>query len=426
MRRQALDNFTPIAEYISQKAEPESLQTIRKDAFEAYQKTLLTPITKVSYDRWALFDPIIPESKTVPETLTAINMDNSITLYGQKMVSCRIADSWKKQGVILEDIETAIKKHAELFFKYFKNVIDHYDLDKVTGYHLAALTNGIFFYVPKGAQLEGALTVNLVKNDQEESAFNPHLLYVLEDETTCEIIEKTSSYGAEANSLNMHVELFMGNSATLSYYPVDTLNSNQAGFVNRWAQLYNDAKLNVTNGLFNHGQVITNYLVDLRGEGAMADVHAVSITEDRHQQVANVTVNNYGRHTNGNILQKGVVLDHSRLSFNGIGHIFRGANGSESEQEERLLMFSDAARGDANPILLIDENDVKAGHAASVGRVAEEELYYLMSRGLSTNEARRLVIKAFLGQVLAQIHDKDLRQEFLDLIDEKLRDHDEL
>ncbi len=85
--------------------------------------------------------------------------------------------------------------------------------------------------------------------------------------------------------------------------------------------------------------------------------------------------------------------------FNGIGQIIKGAKGSDAQQESRVLMLSRRARGDANPLLLIDENDVTAGHAASVGRVDDEQMYYLMSRGISERVARKLVIRGFMGEV---------------------------
>jgi ABC-type transport system involved in Fe-S cluster assembly, permease component len=86
-------------------------------------------------------------------------------------------------------------------------------------------------------------------------------------------------------------------------------------------------------------------------------------------------------------------MDRSKLIFNGIGHIIHGASGANAEQQNRVLMMSSKAHGDANPILLIDENDVMAGHAASVGQVDPKQLYYLMSRGIDEKTAQRMVIR---------------------------------
>ena len=100
----------------------------------------------------------------------------------------------------------------------------------------------------------------------------------------------------------------------------------------------------------------------------------------------------------------------------------KGATGADAQQESRVLMLSRHARGDANPILLIDDNNVTAGHAASVGRVDEEQLYYLMSRGLPKPIAERLVIRGFLGPVLAAIPSRAIQIELENMIERKLVD----
>lgn len=96
------------------------------------------------------------------------------------------------------------------------------------------------------------------------------------------------------------------------------------------------------------------------------------------------------------------------------------SKGSDAQQESRILMLSPQARGDANPILLIDDNDVTAGHAASIGRVNPEQLYYLMSRGLQKRLAEKLVIRGFLAPVLDEIPLKEIRNEFSELIERKV------
>lgn len=108
------------------------------------------------------------------------------------------------------------------------------------------------------------------------------------------------------------------------------------------------------------------------------------------------------------------------LTFNGIGLIEKGAKHADSQQESRVLMLSDQARGDANPILLIEEFEVTAGHAASVGQMDEEQLYYLMSRGLPRKQAELLVIRGFLGPVLKQMPSQLAREKISQTIDRKL------
>ena len=129
---------------------------------------------------------------------------------------------------------------------------------------------------------------------------------------------------------------------------------------------------------------------------------------------------NRGNDSVGNILQDGVIMDRATLTFNGIGLIEKYAKGADAQQESRVLMLSEKARGDANPILLIEEFEVTAGHAASVGQVDEEQLYYLMSRGLSREAAEYLVVRGFLGPVIVQMPSAEIRRQLVEIIDRKL------
>ena len=154
-------------------------------------------------------------------------------------------------------------------------------------------------------------------------------------------------------------------------------------------------------------------------------MNVIAITIGDQVQGLNTVVNNYGKKSDGRILQHGVILQKSCLVFNGIGHVMKGAKGANAQQENRVLMLSRSARGDANPILLIDDNDVFAGHAASVGRVDDQQLYYLMSRGLPKPLAERLVIRGFLGPVLTKIPEAS-RQPLFEMVERKLIDGQEL
>ncbi len=106
--------------------------------------------------------------------------------------------------------------------------------------------------------------------------------------------------------------------------------------------------------------------------------------------------------------------------INGIGYIKHGGTKSIANQESRVLMLFEHARGDANPILLIDEDDVQAGHAASVGRVDPDQLYYLMSRGISQREAERLVIHGFLDPVVRELPIEDVKRQLREVIERKV------
>lgn len=201
-----------------------------------------------------------------------------------------------------------------------------------------------------------------------------------------------------------------------------TYDSFQAKMVlaSRTAELAENATLNWTLAGFAQNSGATLINVNLRGTGAQATVN-VGVLASGTQHVGYTTaMTNYGRKSKGHINQRGVIVGKAHLIFNGIGHIIKGARGSDNQQENRVLMLGQDSRGDADPILLIDENDVTAGHAASVTRVDQNQLYYLMSRGLPEALAQRLVIRGFLEAGLLEITDQDLKADLFKQIDETL------
>jgi Fe-S cluster assembly protein SufD len=147
------------------------------------------------------------------------------------------------------------------------------------------------------------------------------------------------------------------------------------------------------------------------------------VTVGRGEQTQNFTTSiiHHGKGSEGWILKHGVAKDAATSIFNGIGKIEHGASKSNAQQTSRVLMLSEKARGDANPILLIDENDVMAGHAASVGKVDPNTLYYLMSRGIPKKEAERLVIHGFLAPVVAELPIEEVKKQLVDVIERKVK-----
>lgn len=191
-------------------------------------------------------------------------------------------------------------------------------------------------------------------------------------------------------------------------------------YLSRRARHASDATVDWALGVMNEGNVVADFDSDLIGNGSHANLKVVAASSGKQVQGIDTRVTNYGRHSVGHILQHGVILERGTLTFNGIGHIVKGAKGADAQQESRVLMLSDNARSDANPILLIDENEVTAGHAASIGQVDPEDMYYLMSRGIDRQTAERLVIRGFLGTVITEIPVKEVRDEMIQVLDSKL------
>src|SRR5699024_7395005 len=209
---------------------------------------------------------------------------------------------------------------------------------------------------------------------------NRQVLIYAEANSSIEIIEKYLSTEKNKDGVaNIHIQILADTGAKVQYSSLDQFDEKTKAFIRRTGKTERDAEINWALGAMNDGNVIEDVHVNLEGQGSVSDVKTVAITHDHQVQGINVNVTNIGKNTIGNIFQHGVALDASTLTFNGIGHILKNSKNSDAQQESRVLMLSDEARADANPILLIDEYEVQAGHAASISRVDEEQLYYLMS-----------------------------------------------
>jgi Fe-S cluster assembly protein SufD len=190
--------------------------------------------------------------------------------------------------------------------------------------------------------------------------------------------------------------------------------------VNRRGVAARDARIEWALGLMNDGDTVSENVTNLIGDGSYGDTKTVVVGRGKQKQNFTTKVVHFGKNSEGYILKHGVMKDEASSIFNGIGKIEHGASKSNAEQESRVLMLSEKARGDANPILLIDEDDVTAGHAASVGRVDPLQLYYLMSRGIPQKEAERLVIHGFLAPVVNQLPIEGVKKQLVEVIERKV------
>lgn len=325
------------------------------------------------------------------------------------------------QGVIVCDWAEALEKHGELLRKYFGQAVP-VDENRLAAEHAARIKNGILVYVPKNVTVKEPITVAYLQDATRKQDFVEHVLLIADVNSSVSYMENLATIGDQANTASVVVEVIARAGSQVKYAGIDRLGPKTTAYIKRVAKIGQDAKVDWALGMLSDGRILGDFDSNLLGTGAKADMNIIAITIGDQIQGLNTVVNNYGRKSVGHILQHGVILQKSSLIFDGIGHVMKGAKGADTQQENRVLMLSRAARGDANPILLIDDNDVFAGHAASVGRVDEQQLYYLMSRGIPKKTAERLVIRGFLGPVLTRVPAAEVRQHLFAMIERKLID----
>ncbi|MFJ8236806.1 Fe-S cluster assembly protein SufD [Ureibacillus sp. NPDC094379] len=376
------------------------------------------PVHTVESESFASLNELPEEVKSL------IDIEGQENLYIQRNNTpafLKISEELKKQGVIFTDIQTAVREHGDLVQKYFMTEAVKVDEHKLTAYHAALVNGGVFVYVPKNVIVEKPLQVVFLNDDEAASLFN-HVLVVADQNSVVTYVETyVSTIEQSQGQANLIEEVVVLDNAQVTFGAVDVLAKGFTTYVNRRGHVKRDAKIDWALGLMNDSDTISESITHLIGDGSLA--HTKSVVVGRGEQKQNFTteIRHWGKSSEGFILSHGVMKDAAQSIFNGIGKIEHGATKANAEQESRVLMLSEKARGDANPMLLIDEDDVMAGHAASVGRVDPLQLYYLMSRGISKAEAERLVIHGFLAPVVNSLPIEGVKQQLTKVIEGKVR-----
>lgn len=424
-----------VGSFSRELGEPAWLTELRIGALELADNLPLPKADKTKIDKWNFtqFKKHIVKSddftsfESLPEPVKAlINVNESNqNLYIQRNnrpTLLSVSKELQENGVVFTDIFTAAREHGELLQKYFMQNAVKIDEHKLTALHAALLNGGVFIYVPKNVVIKEPIQAIFLHDDAEASVFN-HVLVVAEDNSSVTYVENYLSVvdTADESVFNIVTEVVAKANAKVEYGAVDTLAKGITTYVNRRGVAERDAIIEWSLGLMNEGNTISDNTTNLIGEGSAGDTKMVTVGRGEQTQNFTTQIIHHAKNTTSNILKHGVTKDSSTSIFNGIGKIEHGASKSNAEQESRILMLSEKARGDANPMLLIDEDDVVAGHAASVGRVDPVQLYYIMSRGIAKHEAERLIIHGFLAPVVNQLPIEGVKKQLVEVIERKVK-----
>ncbi|OEH92287.1 Fe-S cluster assembly protein SufD [Bacillus solimangrovi] len=420
-----------VSQLSSQLQEPDWLQEIRIQALEKVVDLPLPVADKTKIDKWnftefahELGEESLDNLDSLPESIKElIDLDSkSQNLLLQRNgvnVYTSLTEDLTEKGVIFTDIHTAAREHSDLLRKYYMTDAVKVDEHRLTALHAALMNAGTFIYVPKNVELTQPIQAIYWK-EKETALFN-HVIVVAEDNSSVTYIENYLSFDDKESVANVISEVIAGANAKVNYGAVDHFANGMTTYVNRRGIVGRDARVEWALGQMNEGYTVSDNTTNLLGDGSFADTKTVTVGRGEQKQNFTTRITHFGKNSEGYILNHGVVKDAATSIFNGIGKIEHGASKSNAEQSSRVLMLSEKARGDANPILLIDEDDVTAGHAASVGRVDPMQLYYLMSRGIPQKEAERLVIHGFLAPVVNELPIEGVKKQLVDVIERKVR-----
>src|SRR5690625_2451718 len=421
-----------IEQFSKEKNEPKWMTTTRLEGLDLANTLDLPEPDKTNIRRWNFTNfkhtaegetitDLTKAPKELQDFIDPNNLpENIVILRNQSVAYSAISNDLKEKGVIFTDIFTAMNEHEELVKKYYMKEAVAVDEHKLTALHAALMNGGVFVYVPKNVQLDVPLQSIFWQEDKEAALFN-HVIVVAEENSSVTYVENYISHNeAEQTVSNIITEVFAYENANVSFGAVDHFAAGTTSYINRRGVAYTNAKIDWALGQMNEGHTVSENVTRLIGNHAVTNARTVTVGRGKQTQNFTAKTVHVGLDTDGQISQRGVLSDRTTAIFNAIGEIDDGATRANAEQESRVLMLSGEARGDANPILLIDEDDVTAGHAASVGRIDEMQLYYLKSRGITQEEAERLIIHGFLAPVVNELPIETIKNQLTQLIEGKL------
>ncbi|MFL5980631.1 MAG: Fe-S cluster assembly protein SufD [Gaiellaceae bacterium] len=282
--------------------------------------------------------------------------------------------------------------------------------EKFAAHNAAVWQHGLLVHVPKGVELDKPLYVRIA-GSSENSALFWRLLVIADPGARFTLVEEIVSGSPELNAYtNEAAELFVEEGAKLEYVSLQNLSRNTWHFASHHARVERDAELDWVTGGFGSKKGKVRIQNDLAGEGATSRVTGAYFTDGDQHLDYDTFQEHIAPNTTSDFAFKGALRDTSTAVWRGMIRVERDAQKTNAYQENRNLMLSPTTHAVPIPGLEIMANDVRCTHGATVGRVDREQLFYLMSRGLSRGEAERLIVRGFFEDVLARVELEPVRE----------------
>ncbi len=322
------------------------------------------------------------------------------------------------KGVIFTDLDVAAREHPELVEPHLHALVPT-SRTKFTALHGAFRTGGTFLYVPDGVVVEAPLQT-LVWLDADGAAVFPHTLIVVGEDAEVTFIDRYASPDLERALSDAVVEIHTGPASRVRYVSIQEWGSGVIHLAVQRARLARDVDLRSVAVGFGASLARVESESVLAEPGASSEMLGVFFADGRQHFDHRTEQDHVAPACHSDLLYKGALRDESRAVYSGWVHVRPGARKTDAMQTSRNIVLSDRAKADAIPNLEIENNDVRCGHAASVGPVEEETLFYLQSRGIPRDEAERLIVFGFFQEVLDRIPVEEVREGVAEAIEREL------
>ena len=386
---------------------------------DAWRRTDIRPF---KWDRVELPEASARPGRPVPASLlkplVGRKQGGLLVVANGHAVEAKLDPSLKRGKVVLTDFRTAARKHAELLQKYLGKTVPVTD-GKFAALAATLADSGLLVYVPKGVQLE--LPLHSVAWLTGPAHFS-RVVIVVDDGASATVVHETAS-PANVTDQALHagtVEVRVGKGAHLTFVELQSLGPSVWNFTHERVRVERDGKLDwIFSAVGSH--LTKNFSeIDLDGEGSTGKMSGFYFANGDQHLDHDTQQNHNAPHTTSDLLFKGALRDKSRSVWQGMIYVAPGAQKADGYQANRNLVLSRGARADSIPGLEILADDVRCTHGATVGQLDEEQIFYLLSRGMPRAEAQKVVVDGFFDPVLQRIPFEGVRDRLKHAIESKM------
>src|SRR3982750_1425624 len=322
--------------------------------------------------------------------------------YESESIYHQIAEDLSKQGVLFMDMDSALREHEDIVREYWATVIPPND-NKLAALNSAVWSGGSFVYVPAGAKVEMPLQAYFRINTENMGQFERTLI-IAEEGSDVHYIEGCTAPVYSTDSLHSAVvEIVAKPKARVRYTTVQNWSQNVYNLVTKRAVAHEDATMEWVDCNLGSKLTMKYPSIYLLGERAHGEILSIAFAGEGQHQDAGGKIIHAAPRTSSSIFSKSISKDGGRATYRGLLEVADGASESRSKVVCDALLLDEDSRSDTYPTIRIDENDVDVGHEATVSKVGEEQLFYLMARGIPEDEAGKLIVNGFIEPIVKEL-----------------------
>ena len=322
--------------------------------------------------------------------------------YESEVVYHQVNEKLEEQGVIFTDMDTALREHEDLVKQYFGTIIPQND-NKFAALNSAVWSGGSFIYVPPGVTIEMPLQAYFRINAENMGQFERTLI-IVDEGAYVHYVEGCTAPIYSSDSLHSAVvEIIVKPNARCRYTTIQNWSSNVYNLVTKRAVAYENATMEWVDGNLGSKLTMKYPAIWLLGEGAHGEVLSIAFGGKGQHQDAGGKCVHIAPNTTSVITSKSISKNGGRAGYRGLLEVAKGAAGAKSKVVCDALILDDDSRSDTYPYMRIDEDRVDIGHEATVSKIGEEQLFYLMSRGLSETEASAMIVSGFVEPITKEL-----------------------